>query len=76
LGTLILEAAEEWDNASRHAPAPKVAQMIVDFEIAPAQRKADEQRAQRMRLEAGSGRVGLDKCEEALERLNELDRTL
>lgn len=39
-------------------------------------RVADLERGRRMDLEVESARVGLDKCEEAMARLNELDRTL
>jgi hypothetical protein len=76
LGTLLIEAAEAWDNAWGHAPPPRGARVIVGGERTPGQRKIDAERAEGTNREVECGRRGLEKCEQAMARLNELDRTL
>jgi hypothetical protein len=71
LSTLLLEAAGAWEDAWSHAPPSKRAR-VATYSLDELRTEIEERRARQVEC----ARSGAEWCEEALTRLNEIDRTL
>jgi hypothetical protein len=74
LGTMLLEASVAWSNAWAIAPAPLGARMIDMNAI--EETPAEKARQEEMEREVEVAREGRDRCQEALGRLNALEREI
>jgi len=75
LSAALLEVSIAWDNASAYAPPPPVAR-FVDLSAPPGESPEEAERRRKKELQVDVARDGREKCQMAIDRLNELERNV
>jgi hypothetical protein len=73
LSAALLEVSIAWNNCWAYASPPRGARMV-NLEAAPSETPAEADRRRKNVLQGEVAREGRDKCQEAISRLNELER--
>jgi hypothetical protein len=76
LGALLLEVSTAWDNTWALAPAARGPAVVYLDGLSTEETSEEKTRRKQTEQQIVTARSGRDKCQEALDRLNELEREI